>query len=101
MRKHKTALITGASGGLGLEFAKILAKKRYNLVLVARNEGKLYSIKNELESGGADIFLDCLSCISTICCLSEEISFVEEDIPFLSIPLGSSLEFISLAGPPD
>ncbi len=50
MRKHKTALITGASGGLGLEFAKILAKKKYNLVLVARNEGKLYSIKNELES---------------------------------------------------
>ena len=50
MREHKTALITGASGGLGLEFAKILAKKRYNLVLVARNEGKLYSIKNELES---------------------------------------------------
>ena len=50
MRKHKTALITGASGGLGFEFAKILAKKKYNLVLVARNEGKLYSIKNELES---------------------------------------------------
>ena len=50
MRKHKTALITGASGGLGLEFAKILAKKKYNLVLVARNEGKLYSIKNVLES---------------------------------------------------
>ncbi len=50
MRKHKIALITGASGGLGLEFAKILAKKKYNLVPVARNEGKLYSIKNELES---------------------------------------------------
>ena len=49
MRKHKTALITGASGGLGLEFARILAKKKYNLVLVARNEGKLYSIKNELQ----------------------------------------------------
>lgn len=49
MRKQKTALITGASGGLGLEFARILAKRKYNLVLVARNEGKLFSIKNELE----------------------------------------------------
>lgn len=37
MRKHKTALITGASGGLGLEFAKILAKKKYNLVLIAKS----------------------------------------------------------------
>lgn len=50
MRKHKTALITGASGGLGLEFAKILAKKKYDLVLVARNEGKLYALKNDLET---------------------------------------------------
>lgn len=50
MRKHKTALITGASGGLGLEFAKILAQKKYDLVLVARNEGKLYAVKNELEA---------------------------------------------------
>lgn len=49
MKKHKTALITGASGGLGLEFAKILAKKKHDLVLVARNEGKLYSVKNDLE----------------------------------------------------
>ena len=50
MKKHKTALITGASGGLGLEFAKILAKKKYDLVLVARNEGKLYALKNEMET---------------------------------------------------
>ena len=50
MRKHKTALITGASGGLGLEFAKLLAKKKYDLVLVARNEGKLFALKNELET---------------------------------------------------
>ncbi|HIT91111.1 MAG TPA: SDR family oxidoreductase [Candidatus Merdenecus merdavium] len=45
----KTALITGASSGLGLEFAKIYAKQGYHLVLVARNEGKLYSLKSELE----------------------------------------------------
>ncbi|MBO5576210.1 MAG: SDR family NAD(P)-dependent oxidoreductase [Ruminococcus sp.] len=40
MKKRKTVLITGASGGLGLEFAKLLAKKKYALVLVARKELK-------------------------------------------------------------
>lgn len=50
MTKHKTALITGASGGLGFEFAKILAGRKYDLVLVARNEGKLYALKNNLET---------------------------------------------------
>ena len=50
MKKHETALITGASGGLGLEFAKIFAEKKYDLVLVARNEGKLYSLKNDFET---------------------------------------------------
>ena len=49
MRKSKTALVTGASGGLGLEFARLLAKKHYDLVLVARNEGKLNGIRSELE----------------------------------------------------
>ena len=46
----KAVLITGASGGIGLEFAKLYAKDGQTLVLVARNEGKLYSIKNELEA---------------------------------------------------
>jgi uncharacterized protein len=45
----KTALITGASGGIGLELAKIHALNGGDLVLVARSEGKLLAIKKELE----------------------------------------------------
>lgn len=45
----KTALITGASGGIGLELAKIFAKEGYDLVLVARNKEKLCTIKSNLE----------------------------------------------------
>ena len=45
-----TALITGASNGIGLELAKIHASKGGNLVLVARNKKKLDELEAELES---------------------------------------------------
>jgi len=45
-----TALITGASGGIGLELAKIHAAKGGDLVLVARSEAKLEQLKTELET---------------------------------------------------
>lgn len=45
-----TALITGASSGIGLELARIHASKGGNLVLVARSEQKLEDLKKELET---------------------------------------------------
>jgi uncharacterized protein len=45
-----TALITGASNGIGLELAKVHASKGDNLVLVARNKAKLDELKAELEN---------------------------------------------------
>jgi uncharacterized protein len=47
--KMATALITGASNGIGLELAKVHASKGDNLVLVARNKSKLDELKVELE----------------------------------------------------
>ena len=46
----KYALITGASSGIGLEFAKIMAQNGHNLILVARREDALQALKNQLES---------------------------------------------------
>jgi uncharacterized protein len=45
---NKTVLITGASSGIGLEFASLFAKDGYHLVLNARNESRLQEIANEL-----------------------------------------------------
>ena len=45
-----TALITGASNGIGLELAKIHASKGGDLVLIARNKSKLDELKTELET---------------------------------------------------
>lgn len=47
--KKKTALITGASSGIGKEFARIHASKGGNLIIVARREDKLKELKSELE----------------------------------------------------
>lgn len=47
--KNLNAIITGASYGIGYEFAKILANKGFNLILVSRSEDKLSKIQNEFE----------------------------------------------------
>ena len=46
----KTALITGASEGIGYEFVNIFAKEGYDLVITARNEIKLKEIANEVQN---------------------------------------------------
>lgn len=44
-----TALITGASSGIGLELAKLFAADGHHLVLVARSEGKLQELATQLQ----------------------------------------------------
>jgi short-subunit dehydrogenase len=44
----KTALITGASGGIGLELANRFAKDGYGLVLIARHQGTLEQVAADL-----------------------------------------------------
>jgi uncharacterized protein len=46
----QTALITGASGGIGYELAKLFAADHYNLVLVARSAETLNQIAGELQT---------------------------------------------------
>ena len=45
----KYAIITGATSGIGKEFALVLAKKGYNLILTGRREKELSQLKNILE----------------------------------------------------
>jgi uncharacterized protein len=46
----RTALITGASSGIGYELAKLFAQDHHNVVLVARSGDKLSTLAGELEA---------------------------------------------------
>lgn len=52
------ALVTGASSGIGKDIARELAKKGYDLVLVARDLEKLIEVKQELQTNVEIVSMD-------------------------------------------
>ena len=55
------ALITGASSGMGREFARVLSKMGYDLILVARRKKRLESLAKELKTNVKIIDMDISS----------------------------------------
>lgn len=57
----RLALVTGASSGLGIEFAKQLAARRINLVLTARRVEPMQTLANELRARhGVDVHIETI-----------------------------------------
>lgn len=48
--RRSTALVTGASGGIGLELARLLVRDDYDVVLVARSELALHELASDFAS---------------------------------------------------
>jgi short-subunit dehydrogenase len=53
--KGKTALVTGASRGIGVYLARALADRGMNLAIAARSAGDLQKVKAELEQKGVKV----------------------------------------------
>jgi uncharacterized protein len=57
----KWALITGASSGLGTEFADLLAAQKVNLVLVARRQESMETLASDLRRKyGVDVLVEAI-----------------------------------------
>ena len=112
MDTKRNVLITGASQGLGYEFAKLFAREKYSLYLVARNAKNLDRIKKELEQTyhvSVSVFVKDLSAPSAAQSLARELdaSDVHIDVlvnnagfathdDFVTIPLSDELAEIQV-----
>ena len=74
------ALITGASSGIGRDIARLLHKKGYDLILVARRKDKLKELKEEL---GDNIEIYSSDLASTFNCMKLYNKFKNEKIDIL------------------
>lgn len=75
-----TALVTGASSGIGLELARLFARDGYDLVLVARSYDRLTSVANELVKA-YDIKVNCIAKDLSISSTPDEIfQFIKKEM---------------------
>ncbi|HUG89323.1 MAG TPA: SDR family NAD(P)-dependent oxidoreductase [Planctomycetaceae bacterium] len=72
----RTAIVTGASAGIGLHVARALAREQMNLVLAARSADTLHGLAAELEQTGVDV----LAVPTDVACVSALDRLVERAI---------------------
>ena len=73
--ENQTALITGSSGGIGEDFAVEFAKRKVNLVLVARREDKLAQVRTRLLEQNPGLTVDVIAADLSVPGSAAELAF--------------------------
>lgn len=98
-------MITGASGGIGLELARIFAEQGYALVLVARNRERLEEIAVELKPTPVQVLAKDLALVGAAEGIHREVPKVDVLVnnagygvygPFVKTPLDDELGMLQL-----
>jgi hypothetical protein len=107
LKDMKKVLITGASGGIGLETARQLAARGYQVTLVARNEAKLNTASKTLDGAGHTVFVADLTNKNDLQKLADHLKTEKYDVlinnagaglygKFIDIPLADQLATMEL-----
>lgn len=95
------ALITGASSGLGIEFARLLAINGYDLIISARRKDRLESLKKVLEKKykiNVEVFPADLSDVNDVLNLAENCFIKDVDILINNAGFGILGTFNNMSG---
>lgn len=87
--KGKIAFVTGASSGLGVQFAKSLAKAGAHVVLAARRTERLLALKNQIEEAGGQAFVVALD-VTEMSSIEAAVAKVEKELGPIDILVNNS-----------
>ena len=85
----RVALITGASGGLGAQFARTLSRAGAAVVLASRRTDKLKDLRAEIESEGGDAHVVSLD-VTDIDSIKSAVAHAETEVGSIDILVNNS-----------
>ena len=85
----RVALVTGASGGLGAQFAKTLAKAGACVVLAGRRTERLKTLRNEIEAHGGSAHVVTLD-VTDLDSIKSAVAHAETEVGVLDILINNS-----------
>jgi NAD(P)-dependent dehydrogenase (short-subunit alcohol dehydrogenase family) len=85
----RVALVTGASSGLGTQFARVLARAGAAVVLAGRREERLKDLRAEIEAEGGDAHVVALD-VTSIDSIKAAVAHAETEVGTLDILINNS-----------